>query len=143
MLNSHSHDDHVGDNWEFDTIYAMDTDFTRQNAQGSREDAKTEQDIAKSQIIAADSMAKLVGAGGITFIVATVMISTFGTLNATVLTAPRIFFAMAEDRLFFEPLARVHPRFKTPHVAVILSGALGILYVVVATALSGSKAFGP
>ena len=53
-----------------------------------------------------------------------------------------IFFALAEDRLFFEPLARVHPRFKTPHVAVILSGALGILYVLAATALSGSKAFG-
>ena len=100
------------------------------------------QEIGKSQTIAADSMAKLVGAGGITFIVATVMISTFGTLNATVLTAPRIFFALAEDRLFFEPLARVHPRFKTPHVAVILSGVLGILYVLAATALSGSKAFG-
>ncbi|MHB8637169.1 MAG: APC family permease [Fimbriimonadaceae bacterium] len=98
--------------------------------------------IAKSQTIAADTMAKLVGTGGITFIVATVMISTFGTLNATVLTAPRIFFAMAEDRLFFQPLAWVHPRYKTPHVAVTLSGVLGILYVVVATALSGSKAFG-
>lgn len=42
VLNSHTHDDHVGDNWEFDTIYAMDTDFTRKNAQGSREDAQSE-----------------------------------------------------------------------------------------------------
>jgi len=42
VLNSHTHDDHVGDNWEFDTIYAMDTDFTRKNAQGSREDAQAE-----------------------------------------------------------------------------------------------------
>src|ERR1019366_7394861 len=40
------------------------------------------QESGKSQTIAADSMAKLVGAGGITFIVATVMVSTFGTLNA-------------------------------------------------------------
>ena len=100
------------------------------------------QEIGKSQTIAADSMAKLVGPGGITFIVATVMLSTFGTLNATVLTSPRIFFAMAEDRLFFQLLARVHPQFKTPHTSVILSGALGVLYVVAATALSGSKAFG-
>jgi glyoxylase-like metal-dependent hydrolase (beta-lactamase superfamily II) len=42
VLNSHTHDDHVGDNWEFDTIYAMDTDFTRKNGQGSREDAQAE-----------------------------------------------------------------------------------------------------
>src|ERR1700742_1412222 len=42
VLNSHTHDDHVGGNWEFDTIYGMDTDFTRKNAQGSREDAQSE-----------------------------------------------------------------------------------------------------
>ena len=42
VLNSHTHDDHVGDNWEFVTIYGMDTDFTRQNARGSREDAQAE-----------------------------------------------------------------------------------------------------
>jgi glyoxylase-like metal-dependent hydrolase (beta-lactamase superfamily II) len=42
VMNSHSHDDHVGDNWQFDTIYGMDTDFTRKNAQGSREDAQAE-----------------------------------------------------------------------------------------------------
>ena len=87
-------------------------------------------DISKSQIIAADSMAKLVGAGGVTFIVATVMLSTLGALNAGVFTSPRIFFAMAEDRLFFEPLARVHPRFKTPHIAVILSGIQGVVSVL-------------
>ena len=48
VLNSHTHDDHVGGNWEFDTIYAMDTDFTRKNAQGSREDAQAE--VAPDQI---------------------------------------------------------------------------------------------
>ena len=42
VLNSHTHNDHVGDNWRFDTIYAMDTDFTRENARGSREDAQAE-----------------------------------------------------------------------------------------------------
>ncbi|HEV2400389.1 MAG TPA: MBL fold metallo-hydrolase [Candidatus Sulfotelmatobacter sp.] len=42
VLNSHTHDDHVGGNWEFDTIYSMDTDFSRQNARGSREDAQAE-----------------------------------------------------------------------------------------------------
>lgn len=42
VLNSHTHDDHVGGNWEFDTVYGMDTDFTHKNAQGSRDDAQAE-----------------------------------------------------------------------------------------------------
>lgn len=42
VLNSHTHDDHVGDNWQFQTIYGMDTDFTRANARGSRQDAQAE-----------------------------------------------------------------------------------------------------
>jgi glyoxylase-like metal-dependent hydrolase (beta-lactamase superfamily II) len=47
LLNSHTHNDHVGDNWEFSmvygsAIYGMDTDFTRQNARGSRLDAQAE-----------------------------------------------------------------------------------------------------
>jgi len=42
VLNSHTHDDHVGSNWQFDTIYGMDTDFTRRNAAGSYADAQSE-----------------------------------------------------------------------------------------------------
>jgi len=42
VLNSHTHDDHVGDNWQFATIYGMKTDFTRVNARGSRADAQAE-----------------------------------------------------------------------------------------------------
>lgn len=48
VLNSHTHNDHVGDNWQFDTIYSMDTDFTRQNAKGSTQDAQDE--LAPGQI---------------------------------------------------------------------------------------------
>ena len=51
VLNSHTHDDHVGDNWQFATVYAMDTDFTRKNAQGSTQDAQEE--IAPDQICGA------------------------------------------------------------------------------------------
>ncbi len=42
VLNSHTHNDHVGDNWRFNDIYGMDTDFTRANARGSKEDAQAE-----------------------------------------------------------------------------------------------------
>jgi glyoxylase-like metal-dependent hydrolase (beta-lactamase superfamily II) len=42
VLNSHTHDDHVGGNWQFAFVYGMDTQFTRTNAKGSREDAQAE-----------------------------------------------------------------------------------------------------
>lgn len=51
VLNSHTHDDHVGGNWEFSTVYGMDTDFTRENAKGSRVDAQAE--ITPDQICGA------------------------------------------------------------------------------------------
>lgn len=48
VLNSHTHDDHVGGNWQFTFVYGMDTDFTRANAKGSRDDAQAE--IAPDQL---------------------------------------------------------------------------------------------
>jgi glyoxylase-like metal-dependent hydrolase (beta-lactamase superfamily II) len=42
VMNSHTHDDHVGGNWQFPFIFGMDTDFTRKNAKGSRADAQAE-----------------------------------------------------------------------------------------------------
>src|SRR5262249_50672555 len=48
VLNSHTHDDHVGGNWQFEFVYGMDTEFTRKNAKGSREDAQAE--VAPSEI---------------------------------------------------------------------------------------------
>jgi glyoxylase-like metal-dependent hydrolase (beta-lactamase superfamily II) len=42
VLNSHTHNDHVGDNWRFSDIYGMDTEFTRANARGSKQDAQDE-----------------------------------------------------------------------------------------------------
>jgi glyoxylase-like metal-dependent hydrolase (beta-lactamase superfamily II) len=42
VVNSHTHNDHIGDNWRFNDIYGMDTDFTRANARGSKDDAQAE-----------------------------------------------------------------------------------------------------
>jgi len=42
VVNSHTHNDHVGDNWRFSDVYGMDTDFTRVNARGSKDDAQAE-----------------------------------------------------------------------------------------------------
>jgi glyoxylase-like metal-dependent hydrolase (beta-lactamase superfamily II) len=48
VLNSHTHDDHVGGNWQFNSIFGMDTAFTRENAKGSTADAQAE--IAPGEI---------------------------------------------------------------------------------------------
>jgi glyoxylase-like metal-dependent hydrolase (beta-lactamase superfamily II) len=48
VLNSHTHNDHVGNDWQFDSVYGMDTDFTRQSAKGSIKDAQAE--IAPGEI---------------------------------------------------------------------------------------------
>ena len=58
-----------------------------------------------------------------------VMISSFSSLNGIMLAAPRIFFAMADDGLLFGAMARIHPRFKTPHLAILLAAGLGMLLV--------------
>jgi len=91
------------------------------------------EEIRHSKLVAADVAQRLIGAPGVVFVAVTVMLSTFGTLNATLLTAPRVFFAMADDGLFFRPVARVHPRFGTPYVSILLATALGILFVLLRT----------
>ena len=90
-------------------------------------------EISKSPLVAAEVAARLLGQGGVVFVATTVMLSTFGTLNGTLLTAPRIFFAMADDGLFFRSVAKVHPKFETPYVAIALTATLGIVFVLLRT----------
>jgi amino acid transporter len=84
-----------------------------------------------SPLIAADAAQAIVGRAGVVFVSLAIMVSTFGTLNGSMMTGPRIFFAMAEDRLFFRRLADVHPRFGTPALSIVLAAALGVIYVSV------------
>lgn len=60
--------------------------------------------------------------GGTTasFISAAVIVSTFGSLNGSILAGPRVYYAMAKDNLFFKRVARVHPRFHTPGFAILI-----------------------
>jgi basic amino acid/polyamine antiporter, APA family len=85
--------------------------------------------MAGSSLIAADAAQAIVGRAGVVFVSLAIMISTFGTLNGSMMTGPRIFFAMAEDRLFFRRLAEVHPRFGTPSLCIALAAVLGVIYV--------------
>ncbi len=91
------------------------------------------EEIRTSKLVAADVAQRLIGPGGVVFVAVTVMLSTFGTLNASLFTTPRIFFAMAEDKLFFPAVAKVHPKFETPWVAIALTAGLGAIFVLLRT----------
>ena len=88
------------------------------------------QGIAHSKLVAAEVAQRLIGPVGVVFVSVTVMLSTFGTLNGSILTSPRIFFAMADDRLLFSAFGRVHPRYRTPSRAIVLSACLGVVFVL-------------
>jgi APA family basic amino acid/polyamine antiporter len=74
--------------------------------------------IAASQRVAADAMSALIGPAGATLITLAILCSTFGAISANVLAAPRVFFAMGQDGLLFPQLAKIHPRYGTPAVAI-------------------------
>src|ERR1700674_2899568 len=84
-----------------------------------------------SEAIAATAATAVLGPWAGRAIAFTILISTFSAANSVVLTAPRVFYAMANDNLFFKKLAEVHPRFRTPANAVI---ALGVWSAVLASA---------
>ena len=89
----------------------------------------------------------LFGAPGGVLMAMAIMLSTFGCVNGLVLAGPRVYYAMAADRLFFARAARLHPRFQTPAFALVaqalvamllcLSGSYGNLltYVIFASLL--------
>jgi amino acid transporter len=86
--------------------------------------------VAQSRLVAADTMLALFGRVGVVLVSIFVMISSFSSLNGSMLASPRVFFAMADDGLFFETIAKVHPRFKTPYIAIILAALLGMALVL-------------
>jgi basic amino acid/polyamine antiporter, APA family len=98
-------------------------------------------EMAASTLVAADVATVLFGAGGASLIAALVMLSTFGALNGTMMSGPRVFFALADDGLFFRPFASVHPVFRTPHLAITLAAGLGIAYVSLRTFEQLAEAF--
>ncbi|HSS44338.1 MAG TPA: amino acid permease [Thermoanaerobaculia bacterium] len=80
----------------------------------------TPSEIAGSQRVALTAMERVAGVTGGKLLTAAIVCSILGALNALVLAGPRAYYQMARDGLFLEPLARVHPRWKTPVAAILL-----------------------
>lgn len=82
--------------------------------------------LAKTTTPASDVMRLALGETGARIIAAGIAISTLGFLSQGMLTAPRVYYAMAEDRLFFRSVGQLHPKTQVPVAAIVLQGVLAI-----------------
>ena len=89
--------------------------------------------VISSTRVAADAADALVGGGGGAIMSALVIFSTFGALSGIILAGPRVYFSMARDRLLFQWVGGVHPRFRTPHLAIVLQGVWSAVLVFTGT----------
>jgi amino acid transporter len=74
-------------------------------------------------------LAEAAGPGGAVLIGLFILCSVFGALNGNVLAKPRVAFALARDGLTFAFLGRAHPRWSTPHAAILIQGAGAVVLV--------------
>jgi amino acid transporter len=89
--------------------------------------------LMSSTLVATDTMTAIRGPRGAAFVAAAVIVSTFGTINAQLLSFPRAFYAMAQDGMFFGFARRIHPRFKTPSTAILLQGSMSAAFAASGT----------
>ena len=89
--------------------------------------------VAASDRIAADVVHALFGPAAARLVTLVILVSIFSAANGMVLTGPRMYFAMARDRVFFRSLADVHPRFGTPALAVAFSALWSMVLAVSGT----------
>ena len=89
--------------------------------------------IAGSQRVAADAADAVLGRGGAALMSGIVAVSTFGALNGVILSGPRAYLAMARDGLLTSWAAAIHPRFHTPHRAILLQGVWAVILVATGT----------
>ena len=83
--------------------------------------------LAASAAVAADAAERMIGTKGATFISVSAMISILGFVNVAILTNSRLPYALARDGVFLESVGRIHPRFGTPYVSIILMGGWALV----------------
>ena len=89
--------------------------------------------VVSSTRVAADAAQVLAGARGAAIISALVILSAVGVLNGVILAGPRTYYAMAEEHRAFRWLAAIHPRFRTPHRAILLQAIWSSVLVATGT----------
>ena len=89
--------------------------------------------VASSKRIVADAADALVGRGGGSFMSALVIFSTFGALSGIILCGPRVYYSMARDGLLFRWVGAIHPRFRTPHRAIVIQAVWSSILVATGT----------
>ncbi len=89
--------------------------------------------VTSGETFAAQAGEALFGRTGGAIFSSIVIISVLGSLQAIIMSAPRVYYAMARDRLFFQSIASIHPRFGTPVRAIVLQGGLASLLVMLGT----------
>ena len=91
------------------------------------------QGLASSTAPAADAARRMFGPGGDVFVSAAIAVSTFGFLDLAILAPTRVYYAMAADGLFVPALARLHPRFSTPSLAIIVQSTWSCILALTGT----------
>ena len=86
--------------------------------------------MAEHQRVAATAMQFLIGPRGARFVSALILCSIFGALNGTILTSSRVYYAMARDGVLFKIVSRIHPKFQTPAVALLVLGGWSTVLAV-------------
>jgi len=86
--------------------------------------------LAATTTPASTVMRNLLGDRGAQLIAVGIAISTLGFLSQSMLTAPRVYYAMAKDKLFFRSVGDVHPVTRVPVVAIILQGVVAIVIAI-------------
>lgn len=89
--------------------------------------------IKSSERVAADAARSFLGPAGGSFFALAVLLSTFAALNGSILSGARIFYAMADDGLFFKRVARVHPRYHTPALSIMAQAGWACLLTLLGT----------
>ena len=88
---------------------------------------------AQTNAVASAAMTAVAGPAASKLVTLAILISIFSATNGITLTAPRVYYAMARDGVFFHQLARIHPRFRTPAFAVIAGSAWAIILAATGT----------
>jgi APA family basic amino acid/polyamine antiporter len=86
--------------------------------------------LAATETPAADMAARLFGTVGAKTISLLIVVSTFGFMNLALLSAPRVYYAMGADGVFFKELGRLSPRFHVPTAAILLQGVLAAIFAI-------------